>query len=83
MVVIDIGWQKIVLGREDALKLVEILEKSETYENKYWSREDREKLGMTEEYTYHVYPNDKEYTMRIISDSHYEMAKLAGKPEKK
>ena len=82
MVVIDLGWQKVVMNREDAMKFVEIIERSETYENKYWSREDRAKLNMADEYTYHVYPNDKEYTMKIISDSHYEMAKLAGKPVK-
>ena len=82
MVVIDIGWQKIVMNREDAMRFVEILEKAETYENKYWSREEREKRNIDDDYTYHVYPNDKEYQMRIISDSHYQMAKLAGKPEK-
>lgn len=82
MVVIDIGWQKIVMNREDAIKFVEIIERSETYENKYWSRDEREKMGITEDYTYHVYPNDKEYGMKIISDSHYQMAKLAGKPVK-
>lgn len=82
MVVIDLGWQKVVMNREDAMKFVEIIERSETYENKYWSRDEREKRGIPEDYTYHVYPNDKEYTMRIITDSHYEMAKLAGKPAK-
>lgn len=82
MVVVDLGWQKIVMNREDAMKFVEIIERAETYENKYWSRDERTKLGMDDEYTYHVYPNDKEYQMKIISDSHYEMAKLAGKPAK-
>jgi hypothetical protein len=68
MIVVDIGWQKIILPREDALKLVEILEKAEVYENKYWSRDERTSRGMTEEYTYHVYPNDKTFSMNIVSD---------------
>lgn len=82
MVVIDLGWQKVIMPRESALKMVEILEKSEVYEDKYWSRDEREKKGITEEYTYHVYPNDKHYNMKIIGDELYQMAKLAGKPEK-
>lgn len=82
MVVIDLGWQKLVMNREDAMLMAEILERAETYENKYWSREEREKLGMTDDYTFHVYPNEKEYGMKIISDGHYNMAKLAGKPAK-
>ena len=82
MVVIDLGWQKVVMPRESALKMVELLEKSEVYEDKYWSRDERTAKGITEEYTYHVYPNDKSYNMKIITDELYQMAKLAGKPEK-
>ena len=82
MVVIDIGWQKLVINREQAMKLAEILEQAETYEDKYWSRDERTAKGITEEYTYHVYPNEKHYVMRLISDQHYQMAKLAGKPVK-
>ena len=82
MVVVDIGWQKIILHREDALKLAEVLEKAEVYEEKYWSRDERTARGMTEEYTHHVYTNDKHYNMKIITDELYQMAKLAGKPEK-
>jgi hypothetical protein len=82
MVVIDLGWQKVIMPRESALKMVELLEKSEVYEDKYWSRDEREKKGITEEYTHHVYPNDKHYNMKIITDELYQMAKLAGKPEK-
>jgi hypothetical protein len=70
------------MPRDDALKFVEILEKSEVYERKYWSLDKRKEKGMDTDYTYHVYPNEKEYTMRVVTDQHYNMAKLAGKPEK-
>lgn len=82
MIVIDIGWHKIVMDREKALKLVELLESSEVYEDRYLSKEERKKLGVDAEYTYHVYPNEKTFNMRIVADSHYQMAKLAGKPVK-
>ena len=82
MIVIDIGWHKLVLDREKALKLVELLESSEVYEDRYLNKEEREKLGTDADYTYHVYPNEKMFNMRIVTDSHYQMAKLAGKPVK-
>ena len=82
MIVIEIGYESYVLPTEKALQLIEILELAERYERKYWSKDERESRGMKEEYTYHVYPNDKQYNMKIISDDMYRMAKLAGKPEK-
>ncbi len=82
MIVIDFGYRSIVLPRVEGMKLLEILEKSEVYERKYWSSEKRRELGMDTDYTYHVYPNDSEYALKIITDQHYQMAKLAGKPAK-
>lgn len=82
MIVLDLGYHKVVVQPADALKLVEILAKAERFEDKYWSRDERMAKGMTDEYTYHVYPNDNTYSMRLISDDIYRMAKLAGKPEK-
>jgi hypothetical protein len=38
---------------------------------------------MTETYTYHVYPNEANFSMQIIGDSKYQMARLAGKPQEK
>jgi hypothetical protein len=38
---------------------------------------------MTETYTYHVYPNEVNFSMQIIGDSKYQMARLAGKPQEK
>lgn len=83
MIVVEIGYTKFVLPRDKALQMVEILEQAEVYETKYWNAERRKERNMGDnDYTYHVYPNEKEYSMKIVSDQHYQMAKLAGKPEK-
>ena len=82
MIVIDLGWQKYVMPKEQAMKLVEVLEKAEMYESKYWNTDKRREKGIDVDYTYHVYPNDKSFNMSIITDDHYRLAKLAGKPEK-
>jgi hypothetical protein len=83
MVVIEFGYKKFVLSKEKAMLLAECLESAEMYEDKYWSDSDRIAKGMTEAYTYHVYPNDQTFSMKIISNSMYQMAKLAGKPQEK
>lgn len=76
--VIEFGWNnKFVLKTSDAVRLLELLEKAEAYEEKWRKNED----GGT---TYHVYPLDPEKvpSLKLISDDLYRMAKLAGKPEK-
>ena len=79
MIVIDLGYRKVVMPKEKAMMLMDCLESAEIYEERYWSEEDRKALGMTGTYTYHVYPNDTNFSMQIMSDSKYQMAKLAGK----
>ena len=81
MVVVDIGHIGLCLPKDKAFQLVELIEQAEVYESKYWSAANRKERGMTAEYTHHVYPNDKPFTMRILGDDFYRMAKLAGKPE--
>ena len=81
MVVMEVGYVKFILSNAKALALANILEEAEVYESKYMNTSDREKRGITTEYTYHVYPNDKSYDMKLVSEAHYQMAKLAGKPE--
>lgn len=81
MVVIELGYRKYVLPRDKAMQLVECLEHAETYETKYWEEAKRQALGMTEAYTYHVYPSDSTFSMSVVTDSHYQMARLAGKPQ--
>ena len=80
MVIVDIGYKKYIMPKEKAMQLMDCLEGAEIYEEKYWSEDKRKELGMTETYTYHVYPNDTNFSMQIVSDSKYQMAKLAGKP---
>ena len=82
MVVVDLGYRKVILSKEQAFVLIECLEKAEIYEEKYWSETKRKEFGMDDEYTYHVYPNEKSFSMQIVADGIYKMAKLAGKPAK-
>jgi hypothetical protein len=81
MVIIDLGYRKIVLPREKAMQLIECLESAEQYEDKYWSETKRKELGIEGSYTYHVYPLDGGFNMTILGDTKYQLAKLAGKPQ--
>jgi len=77
MVIIDLGWTgKFVLSKEDALKFIGVLERAEKYEEKWRKDED----GGT---THHVYPLTDMPTMKIMPETLYQLAKLAGKPEDK
>ena len=80
MVVVELGYQSYVMPTKDAIVLVDILTNAEVYEQKYISKEDRPMGGS--EYTYHVYESERQHNMKVISDSLYRMAKLAGKPTK-
>ena len=83
MVVVDLGWNKFIMAKEKAMMLVECLESAEKYEERWWSEDVRKEKGMDSTYTYHVYPNEASFSMKIISDTHYQMARLAGKPQEK
>jgi hypothetical protein len=78
MIVIDLGWNKFVFSREDGIKLVELLEKAEVYEEKWIDKEKRGPDGA--DHSYHVYPHNKTFSMRLLPTQLYQMAKLAGKP---
>lgn len=80
MVVIELGYQSYVMPSKDAIALSELLQKAEVYEQKWLPQEKRTEGSA--EYTYHVYENERQINMKIISDSLYQMAKLAGKPTK-
>ena len=82
MVVVELGYKKMVMPKERAMALIEILETADIYEEVYWGESDRIKLGMDDSYTYHVYANDTNFAMQIMSESKYQMAKLAGKPQR-
>ena len=63
-----------VMELEDAVKVVETLNKAEKYECKYVSGGNS---------THHVYPLEPfEPTLACLTDDNYRLYKLAGKPEK-
>lgn len=70
--VVSLGYGDVVLPTKDAVTLLEILEKAERYRMKYHSGNPN---------TYHIWPQDTQYTAQLITDDVYRMAKLAGKPE--
>lgn len=79
MIVVEFGWSsKFIMKTSDAMKLVEILEKADRYDEKWQKEED----GGT---TYHVWPTEPSDmpSLKVVGESTYQMAKLAGKPEKK
>jgi hypothetical protein len=82
MVIIDLGYRSVVLHTEDAVRVAEILARGETFVEKYRTKEEKEKSGIDTDYTYHVYPQEQPFSMKIMPDSQYQMAKLAGKPVK-
>jgi hypothetical protein len=72
--VIEFGWQKYVLDLKDAVALAELMGKAERYEEKYVKDADS---------TVHIYENTAGLgSIRLIGDSLYRMAKLAGPPPK-
>lgn len=78
MIVMEIGYNSIVLPIKDALVMAEIMQRAEKYEKKY----RKDEVTGTSDYTYHVWPSPEEINMKLISDDAYRLAKLAGKPEK-
>jgi len=80
MIVVELGYQSYVMSNKDAIALVDILTKAEVYEQKWIPKEERSSGDA--EYTYHVYETERHHGMKVISDSLYRMAKLAGKPIK-
>lgn len=74
---VQLGYSSYVMDAQAALKLTELLAEAELYEEK-WRRSEE---GGT---THHVYPQDDSESMRIIKimpNTLYQIAKMAGKPE--
>jgi len=78
MIIVEMGYKNYIMSNKDAVALAEILEKAELYEAKWIQSKER---GNGEpDYTYHVYENDQQIGMKVVSNDFYRMAKLAGKP---
>ncbi len=76
--VVSLTYGDLVMPTEDAVTLLKILERAETYRQKYHSS-----VGSANETTHHVFPNETPYHAKLIGEDLYRMAKLAGKPEDK
>ncbi len=71
MMVVTIGYDDYVMPMSDAMKLLEIMSRAERYTTR-----------MVEgKYCTYVHPHTKEYPCKMITESLYQMAKLAGNPD--
>jgi hypothetical protein len=76
MMVLKLGWSsEFLLSVKDAVTVAEILSKAHTWEEKYISESSTT--------AYFAYPSEQNFTMKIVPDSIAEMARMAGKPDKK
>ena len=74
MMVLKLGWDtQVLLSVKDAVTVAEILAKAHVWEEKYAE-------GNT---AYFAYPSEREFTMKIVPDEVANMARMAGKPDKK
>ncbi len=78
-VIVEIGYRSYVLDANDAVLLADMLGKAERYEAKWHSKTDT----LESHHTYHIYTEHAPDapSMKILSDSAYNMYKLAGKPK--
>lgn len=80
MIVISLGYKSYIMNNKDAVVIADILERAEMYET-VWIPSGERNGGP--DHTYHVYESTDQIDMKLISADLYNMAKLAGKPEKK
>lgn len=77
MMVVKLGWDStFVMPVKDAVTLAEILQKAYSWKEEYRSTEQGGPV-------YYAYPTEAKAQMELIHDDLFNMAKLAGKPEKK
>jgi hypothetical protein len=75
--IVDTGYRKVVLPMDKAMQLIDLLAEAEIYETKY----HRNSKDEPSHKTHHIYKEaNRVIEMMAISDEHYEMYKLAGKP---
>ena len=80
MVAVTLSYANYVLPASKALQLMNLVAKAEIYEDVFHPEIQG---NHADKYTHHVYPNEKTAAMKMMPDAFYNMAKLAGKPEKK
>ena len=77
--VVTLGYIDFIMDSEDALTLLDIVSKAERFKESYRDS----KVGG---HLYHAWEQDEcesKFVARLIPESLYRMAKLAGKPERK
>ena len=79
--IVKLGWKTFVMDTNKALTLLELLDGCEVYEEEYHT-------GMADRpsyTTYHIYSQEEPEmaTVKLLPTNIYNVAKLAGKPEKK
>jgi len=75
MMLLKVGYDaQFVLPVKDAVAIAEALQKAYAWKEEYVSGGSN---------TYHSYPFEGRIVMELISDDLFNMAKLAGKPEKR
>lgn len=78
--VISWGYNDYIMDLQDAVAVLELLDKAERYQSKYHGRTDN-RASFT---SYHVYPQEDEAATRnitILTGDAYRKAKLLGRPE--
>ena len=75
--IVNLGWKTFVMDTNKAITLLEMLDGCELYEEE-WDSD-------TKTTTYHVYAPEEPNlaTIKLLPNNIYQVAKLAGKPEKK
>jgi hypothetical protein len=73
--IFGLGYHKFVLPLPKAVQVLQLLNEAEIYETQ-WQR------GSEQGTTYHVFPNDMEMRLELIPEHKYNVARLAGKPER-
>lgn len=74
--ILAVGYTEYVLDLKDAVTVAELLSKAEKHEGKYHHSSSTR--------SHHIYENEESElaSLKLITDSFYRMAKLAGKPDK-
>ena len=73
--VVNLGYKSFVMDTSKALTLLELLDGCELYEEEWHSNDKRT--------TYHVYPMEElGASVKLLPTNIYNVAKLAGKPQK-
>lgn len=76
--VIQIGYDNYILDAKDAITIMEMIDKAEVWQEKYQSHAE----GGTLYFAYPPTDAESIRSVKIVPDSLYKMAKLAGKPER-